>query len=377
MSARRTRWVLGLLLGASIALVARLAAGAAGVGDLVALLLPVSFLAVGGFVAWRRPGNPEAWLLTGTGTAWALALSVPYDGGWIVPVSLMAVHLPLRFPDGRLPSTRWRVFSWLAVALPLPLAFLVTVGSAVTTDNEPNPYYVAGLTGLTPLLALVPLAMLASVVSLVLRYRRSDSMQRHQIRWLAWAGGWIVTLYSITLVTSLAYDAAHGTDSSQANWFAGYPAWLTALQLLALMSFLLIPLTIGIAILRYRLYDIDRIISRTAAYTLVTVAVAATYAVVVGLASRLLPERSAVSVALATLVAAALARPLLHRVQATVDRRFNRSRYDALHTVETFAAGLRHTIDPHEVAADLVARVQTALEPSAVRLWLVRPPEVP
>ena len=316
MNTTRARWLLLLLVLATAVPSAVVAFYAPGVGDRLTLLLPISFLATGSVVVWRQPQNLEAWLIAGTGTAWALALALPFDGSWVVPVCLMTVHLPLRFPNGRLPSHRWRIFSRLCVALTVILPFVVTAGSRVTAENAPNPYCLAWVGPLTVLLALLPVAMVVSAASLVARYRRSDSLERHQVRWIAWAGAWIVTIYCITLAVSLNFDRLAGKDSTKSNWLIDYPLWLTALQYLALASFLLIPVSFSIAILRYRLYDIDRIISRTAAYTLVTGAIAATYVIVVTLATHVLPGSSALATAVATLTAAALVRPLLKRVQA-------------------------------------------------------------
>ena len=149
--------------------------------------------------------------------------------------------------------------------------------------------------------------------------------------------------------------------------------WLLTLQIAVLLSFLLIPAAFGIAILRYHLYDIDRIISRTTSYALVTGLLLATYATVVATATRLLDTEQPVVVAAATLTVAALARPVLRRVQSVVDRRFNRSRYDAVRTVDAFGARIRNQVDPHHVREDLVAVVNATLQPDTVTLWTRKP----
>ena len=140
-------------------------------------------------------------------------------------------------------------------------------------------------------MALLPVVMIVSAVSVVIRYRSSPRLQREQIRWLAWSGSVVVVLYTVTLGVSLWYDSAHQVDSSSSSWFAAtYPLWLSLLQGLALLSFMLVPAAIGVAILRYQLYEIDRLISRTASYGLVTGSVALTYVVAVTLMSRLVPD---------------------------------------------------------------------------------------
>jgi hypothetical protein len=375
MSERQAKWLLAVVVGATCtAMAIAVALGSPTAGDLFTLLLPLSFLATGSMVTVRQPHNLEAWLLTLTGTAWAAALLTPFDGSWVVPVCLMSIHLPLRFPAGRLPSARWRAFFWLAVVLTVVLPVVVTTGSKVTAENDPNPYYVQGTEPLAILLVLLPISMIVSAVSVGVRYRRSDSLERHQVRWIAWAGGWIVTVYSLTLGVSLAYDSLSNVDSRNANWFTSYPWWLSSLQLLALASFLLIPASFAVAILRYRLYDIDRIISRTLSYALVSGSLVVVYVAVVGVVSQLLPELDSLGVAVATLTAAAAFRPIHSRIQNGVDRRFNRSRYDSLLVTSAFSARVNNAVNPQVVADELWERVRLSLEPSTLGLWLRDPP---
>jgi len=289
----------------------------------------------------------------------------------------MGSHLLLRFPDGRLPSPRWRPVSWLATAVVVVLPVLVTTASQVSDSTTPpggsNPYYVAWTEPLAALILLLPAVMLISATSLWVRYRRADDVQRHQIRWLVYAAAIVVGWYVLVFAVSLSYDALVGLDSGQSSWFGtGYPAWLLAMQLLALVSFLFIPAAFAVAILRYRLYDIDRLISRTLSYAAVSGLVLVTYALVVTSVTRLLPDSSTLAVAAATLAAAALARPLLRRVQDVVDRRFDRSRYNAELAVEQFGARLRSEIRLDEVQALLLGTVQGTLQPSVTGLLVVR-----
>ena len=366
-----------LLVLAGLALVTDLVlilAHARSADDLLTLVIPISFLAVGWLILRRYPDHVEGRLLLTIGLAWAVILVLPFDGGWVVPVGLMGTHLLLRYPDGRLPSTRWRWFARWCTVMIIVLAVVITTSSQVTSQGIPNGYYVPWTQALVFLIVLFPLSLVVSVGSVFVRYRRSSALARTQIRWLAAAATVIVVLYCAALVASLGYDAQHQLDSTDSNWFAAqYPAWLVTLQMGGLLSFLLIPAAFGIAILRYRLYDIDRIISRTTTYAIVTGLLLATYAAIVATSTRLLDTEQPLVVAAATLAVAALARPVLRRVQTAVDRRFNRSRYDTARMVDAFGRRLRNQVDSHRVSEDLVALVSTTLQPATVGLWIRRP----
>ncbi len=343
-------------------------------GDLVALALPISFLAVGWLILHRYPDHVEGRLLLVIGLAWSADISLPFDGGWVVPVGLMGTHLLLRYPDGRLPSSRWRWFARWCTLMIIVLTVTVTTGSRVTSQGAPNPAFVPWTQGLTFLLIAFPLSLLVSVGSVIVRYRRSSMLARTQIRWLAAAASVIVVVFCTAQVVTFTYDAWNNIDSANSRFFEDrYPVWLLTLQMAVLLSFLLIPAAFGIAILRYRLYDIDRIISRTTSYAIVTGLLLATYATVVATATRVLATEQPLAVAGATLIVAALARPVLRRVQSVVDRRFNRSRYDAVQTVDAFGARIRNQVDPDHVRKDLVAVVNTTLQPDRVALWIRTP----
>jgi hypothetical protein len=357
------------LTAATLSLCLVLLVVAPGMADRATVCVPLGFLALGALISVRRAGNTEGLLLQLIGLSWAVILLLPFDGGWVVPVGLMGSHLLLRFPDGQLPSPRWRPVSWLATAVVVVLPVLVTTGSPLSEKGGRNPYYVAWTEPLAALILLLPAVMLISAASLVVRYRRADAVQRLQIRWLVYVAAIVVGWYVLVFAVSLSYDALVGLDSGQSSWFGtGYPAWLLAMQLLAMVSFLFIPAAFAVAILRYRLYDIDRLISRTLSYAIVTGLVLVTYALVVTSVTRLLPDSSTLAVAAATLAAAALARPLLRRVQDVVDRRFDRSRYDAELAVEQFGARLRNEVDPAEVEVLLAEVVTQTLQPTTVRL---------
>jgi hypothetical protein len=361
---------IALLVDAALALSSSQAAE-----NLATLVVPFGFLSVGWLIVRRYPAQVEGRLLLVVGASFAVILGLPFDGGWVIPVGVMGTHLLLRFPDGQLPSRRWWWFSRWCTLMIVVLTVVVTTGSQVTTQGVSNPYYVPWTTALSFFIAAFPLSLLASVASVILRYRRSGTLKRAQIRWLAAAASVMIGLYVTTLVVSFAYDGLHDINSANSSWFAPrYPVWLLTLQFTALMSFLLIPAAFGIAILRYRLYDIDRLISRASAYLLVTGLLLATFAAIVVGGSQLLGNESSVVVAAATLAAAAVARPLLRRVQAAVDHRFNRAGFDALSTVEEFGVQLRAELDVDQVEALLLGAVGRTLQPSAAGLHLLSPP---
>jgi hypothetical protein len=330
-----------------------------GFGDITAGLLLASFVGVGGVLALKTPDNSEAWWLLAVATGWAFAFVLPFDGSWVVPLGLMTTQLLLRFPDGALPSPRWRWFSVASIVLIVVLTFTITTGDQVTESGQRNALYVSWVPMFAALILLLPVIMIVSAGSLVVRYRRAREVERQQIRWLAWAASTVTIIYVVTLLLSI--NTAWSADGNSA---------IGILQGLSLASFALIPISIGIAVLKYRLYDIDRVISRTASYTIVIALVFATYAAVITLLSRLVPDASDLAVAAATLAAAAAFRPLLKRVKGVVDRRFNRERYNAAQTLHVFGNHLRDVVDAETVAASLVVAVGGTLHPSQANVWL-------
>ena len=362
-----------LLIGLAVVSLLVYCAFVRSVADASTLLVPISFLAVGWAITRRYPWQIEGRLMLAIAVAWGIALATPFDGGWVVPVGLMGTHLVLRFPDGRLPSVRWRWFSRWCTFMIVVLTVVVTTASKITSQGVVNPYYIRQTQIFSFFLVAFPVSLLVSAASVYVRYRRASALERTQIRWLATAAAAIVLIYTTALIVSLGYDATHHIDSTNSNWFAPkYPAWLLAVQFLALMSFLLIPAAFGVAILRYHLYDIDRIISRTTSYAIVTGLLLGTYAVVVTVVLHVMPESSNLAVAVATLTAAAVARPAIRRVQSVVDRRFDRARYDQLRTVDAFGKELRQLARPDDVSRRLVVTVQAALQPTTATLWLGR-----
>ncbi len=347
-------------------------------------LMAAGFGGVGALLTWRRPRHPVGWVLAAAGLLAALNLAtfeyglaasaghrLPGAGyvGWVeewiwVPfVTLITLYLFLLFPDGRLPGPRWRPVGWLGGAC----AAIATAGVAVTLGSDRpnlpglrNPFGVApeavplslAAAGMTGLLCCVVLA----AWSLVLRSRRGTDLTRQQIKWLAWSG----CLVALILVPAVSLSLTPGWPARVTSG-AAYAAVLT------------MPAAVAVAVLRYRLYDIDRVISRTLAYAIITGVLAGVYAALVLLATGILGMHTPVAVAAATLAAAALFAPVRRRVQRAVDRRFNRARYDAGQAVAAFAARLKEAVDLDAVRADLADVVQTALEPAHLRVWTAQP----
>jgi hypothetical protein len=334
----------------------------------VAIVFIGSFATVGALLAWKRPTNPIGWLLSAISLTFAVAgfgaflahfprtLTLTAWLGFLYLVGFgLCVFVILLFPTGKLPSRRWRPVAWAAGAgvagWILGCAFAPTIITISPTMR--NPVGATGPAGhIFKLMAfggagLIAAAGLAAVASLAFRYRRAGTAERAQLKWLVYAAAVIV-------VAELASAPIKSTNLQNA---------------ISSGALALVPLAIGVAVLRYRLYDIDRIISRTLAYAIVTGLLIGIYAGLVLMATRMLRIHSAVAVAAATLAAAALFNPVRRRVQHRVDRRFNRARYDADETVAAFAARLKDAVDLDAIRADLAGVVQTTLEPAHVWVW--------
>jgi hypothetical protein len=348
------------------------------------LVIIVVNAAVGLLVARHQPANPIGWLLAGESVFLLLTIlsgfyaNMVYRLGHpglpvIAPASLVLSQLfsfaligfplvVLLFPDGRLPSRRWRwvVGAYLAIAGAVVLAITgaiagIALGQHVDLQASGNLANLGqGGTGWAgPALAgffiVVGAFWLAAVGRQVMSWRRSSGERRQQLKWLA-SGATVCGVFGIWAIA---------TNS--------------ALWQVLILGFAALPLGIGVGILKYRLYDIDRIISRTLAYAVLTGLLVGMYAGLVLLATRVLPVSGPVAVAGSTLAVAALFNPLRHRVQRVVDRRFNRARYDADRIVSAFAGRLQDATDLDTVRTDLTAVVHSALEPAQVSVWLAGP----
>src|SRR5215211_785484 len=357
------------------------------------LLIFFSFLAfpiVGALIASRHPKNPVGWICLVVGLIWTLIFlgdSIPGSGPypvtiaaltqaiWIPPVGLLGIYLILLFPDGKLPSRRWRPLAWLS-GMVMVLASLGITFAPGPLEGHPGVRNPLGLEGTPPwvftagiaILLLLPLCMIASALSLVLRYQRSGGEEREQIKWIAFAASVVGLLYLITMVSSLTYSGPWGA--------AGTPLWLGLLQQAALASFAAVPIAVGFAVLKYRLYDIDVVINRTLVYGALTAALALIYfggvATVQAIFRALTgqEQQPQLAVVVSTLVIAALFNPLRRRIQSFIDRRFYRSKDDARKTLEAFSTKLRDETDLDALNAELVGVVRDTMQPAHVSLWL-------
>jgi hypothetical protein len=274
------------------------------------------------------------------------------------PAIALGITLPfLLLPDGRLRSRRWRLVAAAAVA-GVALFVAGAILSPGETGNDPgpidNPVGLAGVAGRVAMvvtisgLVLYAVSLLAALVCVVLRFRASRGVERQQLRWVA-AGAAVAVLVLLPLPGG--------------EWL---PAFMTVVGLLCM------PVSVAVAVLRYRLWDLDRLISRTVTYLLVTGLLVLPYLLILPAATRLAAGSGSLAVAAATLAAAALFQPLRRRVQDLVDRRFNRRRYDAAGTVEVFAARLREQVNLDALSAELLAVVDQTVAPTQASLWLRR-----
>jgi hypothetical protein len=343
------------------------------------------FPLVGALVAHREPRNAIGWICLAIGISLAvLASSGQYaiyavetsPGGlpagttaaWVaewayVPaIALLGIHLPLLFPSGRLLSPRWRIVVWLggvgavasaagAMFLPGPLE-----DSVASVDN---PYAIAGTEPLNLAFGLVALCFLAAAVSMVTRLRRSTGIEREQLKWFSFAAALLAVLFGAEILMAI---------------FLGVPNGI--LEDVVTLCFAFLPIATGIAILRHRLYDIDVVINRTLVYGALTATLALTYLGSVLLLQLILSGVTAsnsLAVAVSTLVVAAAFQPARRRIQAGVDRRFFRRKYDAGRTLEQFGLRLRDEVDLGALGGELRGVVHDTMQPAHVSLWLRTP----
>jgi hypothetical protein len=351
-------------------------------GEGVAFTLP--FAAVGVLVARRQPGNVIGWLMITPAVSYLVGADaglyavIDYRLGHGLPFGPVALLLYqawfpmlvlfplviLLFPDGRLLSPRWRWVLWSYIglccgflALLTAQAFSVILAGHIQVDSNGQltvfEHYSGWLSDVqAPVLAAFMSFWLSFLAYQALSWRRSSGEQRQQLKWLL--SGAAICLGCLAISVTLGSYSGIWQELSTA-----FAAGILAL-----------PTGIGVGILKYRLYDIDRIISRTLAYAIVTGLLAGTYAGLVVLATQVLAFRTPVVIAGATLIVAALFNPLRQRVQQVVDRRFNRARYDADQAIAAFAARLQDPVDLDAVHADLLAAVRQALEPVHASVWI-------
>jgi len=340
-------------------------------------------------LAARRPGNPIGWLLFGIlfagyspsnqydilayrthpGTLPLGWVSVVFEELWPLFLVFVAILLWV-FPDGKLPAGRWRRPSVVLLVSGLLLGVVASTSGVIVVARGDVRIRATGDLANPPgggfevldiaVIALSLVAWLAWILIQIPTYRRADGERRQQLKWL----------YSGATVTLVAFVFGVFVIPVAAGHAPGYPN-NPVISALVVLAFGAMPASLGVAVLKYRLYELDRIISRVVSYALITTLLVGFYTGLVLLTTHVLPYKSAVAVAACTLITAALFNPLRKRVQRLVDRRFNRSRYNAEAVVAAFTARMRQTVDFDAVRDDLVGVVHEAFQPTQVSMWLV------
>ena len=361
----------------------------------VAVVL-LAFPVAGIVIATRQPANLIGWILLAIGAGWALLAGATgyadygirlHPGSlpgadiaaaltltvWAPPVGLTGTFLLLLFPDGHLPGPRWRWVAYVGAASTATCAITALLDPGLLDgsvyQNTQNPMGVESLSGVVAVLdyAVVVLAatMVASAASLVVRFRRAGQVEREQVKWLAAAAGVSAVIYFVDLC--LGVTAGAGPE----------PAWRLMIDNTFVLSLGLIPAAIGIAVLRYRLYEIDVIIRRTLVYAALVSVLALIYlAGVFGIQTAVRSvsgQSGTLAVTVSTLLVAAAFQPLRARIRRAVDHRFYRGRYDAARTLEEFSGRLREQVDIETVSGEVVDVVRQTLQPAHVTLWLRSP----
>ncbi|HET7273469.1 MAG TPA: hypothetical protein VFI90_20545 [Rubrobacter sp.] len=407
----RTFWLAWLLGGLSVAMfvagfafallslgiaVPAVRTSAGGIADLLIFSPFLAFPIVGAMVASKRPRNPIGWICLTAGLFWMFivagdqftAYSLLKTGSppgpamfdaltlfaWVPPVGLLGTYMVMLFPDGRLPSRRWRPLAWFSgvVILLASVALDVDPGPLPHRGGLRNPLGIEGYPWVesvgVALVLLLPLCMLASALSLISRYRHSGKEVRQQIKWLAFAASFTGLLYLCSLITLIFFSP----DSLVTE--GASPLWVSLIMNSLLISFAGIPTAIGFAVLKYRLYDIDVIINRTLVYGVLTLSLVLVYfggVVALQYVFRTLTGgESQLAVVASTLAIAALFDPLRRRIQSLIDRRFYRRKYDATRILASFGTRLRDEVDLYTLSDDLLEVVRETMQPVHVSLWL-------
>jgi signal transduction histidine kinase len=359
-------------------------------GDLGFLLSFILFPVVGVLVASRRPGNALGWLMLAIGIfafepissygGYAIAAGRP--GGalavavsswtWIPAVGLAGTFLLLLFPDGHLPSPRWRWFAWVIAVGMGVVALSTTFGSETLADdrfpNVANPLYSPGIKPAIDIaifsLAVIPIGILGSALSLAVRFRRADPTERLQIRWLAGAATVVGVVFAITMLAS-AFGSAVG--------WAEDDSWLGALQTIVVMLFALLPISIGVAVLKYRLYDIDVVIRKTVVAGAIAVFFTAVYVAIVGGVGALVQSRStAVLSFVAAAVVAALFQPVMRRAGRLADRIVYGKRATPYEVLSEFSERVGETFAAEDLLPRMARVVAEGVAARSARVWVAR-----
>ena len=334
-----------------------------------------AFATMGALVASRQPRNPIGWILLTGGAAYTIGgLTITQteseEGAsafvhwlsnwvWMAGIGPIATFGLLLFPDGHLPSPRWRPFAWFAAAAVVVTGAVIAFKPGPFEDStvvnplgiDASPAVVDLLENVSPVALAV--AIFGSIASLFVRFRRARNVERQQLKWLSYTGA----LVGVALAIAIAIETVVGDRAVDLT------------NTIISVALALVPVAMGIAILRHRLYDIDVVINRTLVYGSLTATLGGAYlgtVLLVGLAA----GESGFAVAVSTLAVAALFRPARARIQAAVDRRFYRRRYDVTRTLEAFGGRLRDELDLETLGADLRGVVSDTVQPSHVSLWL-------
>ena len=332
----------------------------------------VAYAGLAGIIIFRRDGNPVGWLLLALGATVVgvsnmqrfpgvpptLALWVD-RAGWSLVFGLFAA-MTLVFPGGHWPvgDRRWARIGRLAGRWLLPGAVVVSALASEIEGVGQNPVSVLPSWLWVPSYFLLVVILIGGAVSLVVRRRHSTGVERAQLGWVVLPLAFLVLSIVVTLIAVLIPELTGGEDPGDGPWIIVY---------LAMLSF---PIAFGVAVLRYRLYDIDRIISRTVSYGLVTAVLVAVYLGAVFVLGSLPPLQGEFAVAGSTLLAAALFNPLRRRIQNAVDRRFNRSRFDAQLTMEALSRRLANEVDLSALGLELEQVAHQTMQPSNVSVWV-------
>ena len=336
----------------------------------------------------RQPRNRIGWILMVIGLGWVLpfgsygsfALSRGLPGGlvsiglsaptWAPPVILMGTTLLLRFPDGHLLSPRWKKVEWVAgVALIVTVAAILFTPGDMTDSGYPNlanPLGVKALEPLfhvvTPLILLIPVTILASAASLILRFRRSSGTERLQMKWLSTAAAILAVVYLVAMVSTINYTwGGAGTT----------PAWVGFIQTVASGSFVLIPIAIAFAVLKYRLYDIDVVINRALVYGSMAAFITAVYvAIVVGIGRAIGSDRNLALSIVATALVAVAFQPVRERVQRFANRLVYGKRATPYEVLSEFSGGMSHTVATEELLPRMARTVAEAVGAARADVWL-------
>jgi hypothetical protein len=408
--------VAGFLAGVALHALARSAQetrGSSAISDadtLRIVIFNVSFLVyplVGALIASRRPRNTVGWICIAIGLLSTVvflieeyvAYSVVRPGSdpfvaavvaltqwaWVLPIGLLGTYLLLLFPDGKLPSERWRPLAWLSgvVIVSLGAANVLAPGPLTNLEGMRNPFGLEGapwLVGATEGLSLLfGACILASAMSLVSRYRRSGGAVREQLKWIALAGSILGAQLFLGIILGFLFVRGSMTPEGVV---AAPPVWFQLLMYTFILGFASFPVAIGFAVLKYRLYDIDLLINRTLVYGALTATLVSVYFGGVAATQTLLraltgaEEQPQLAIVVSTLVIAALFTPLRRRLQSFIDRRFYRRKYDARRTLEAFSSTLRDETDLEALNDELVGVVEETMQPAHVSMWL-RPDTAP